>query len=81
MNMETAVIVRGKMADSRHIELDEAVPGMAGAVEVVLRAVVKAAEVSAPDVFDVIASLSPGACSKAEIDQQIADERASWGER
>jgi hypothetical protein len=35
--METAVIVRGRLSDSRHIELDEAVSGIEGEVEVVLR--------------------------------------------
>jgi hypothetical protein len=35
--MESAVIVRGRMADSRHIELSEAVPGLTSDVEVVLR--------------------------------------------
>lgn len=79
--MENAVIVRGRMADSRHIELAEPVPGMEGEVEIVLRSVPSAREPNAPDVFDVIASLSPGARSKAEIDQQIADERDAWGDR
>ena len=56
-------------------------PGLVGDVEVVLRVVAKPPEAVEPDVFDVVASLSPGARSKGEIDQQIADERAAWGER
>jgi hypothetical protein len=79
--MENAVIVRGKMGDSRHIELDEPVPGLLGDVEVVLRPLANAPDATAPDVFDVIASLSPGTRSKEDIDQQLAEERASWGER
>ena len=79
--MESAIIVRGKMADSRHIELNEAVPGLTGDVEVVLRRVGRAPEESRPDVFELIASLSAGMRSKEEIDEQVADERASWGDR
>lgn len=79
--MESAIIVRGRMADSRHIELSEAVPGLTGDVEVVLRQVAPAAEASLPDVFEVIASLSAGTRSKEDIDEQLADERASWGDR
>lgn len=79
--MESAIIVRGKMADSRHIELSEAVPGLTGDVEVVLRRVARAPEEPRPDVFELIASLGAGTRSKGEIDEQIADERASWGDR
>jgi hypothetical protein len=34
--METALIVRGKISNARHIELDEAVPGIDGEVEIYL---------------------------------------------
>jgi hypothetical protein len=37
--MAKAVTVKGKLADPRHIELDEAVTELTGAVEVVLRPV------------------------------------------
>jgi hypothetical protein len=49
-----------------------------GEVEVVVR------QLSAPnaqDVFDFIATISPGARSKADIDRQIKEERGSWDER
>lgn len=62
--MESAIIVRGKMADSRHIELSEAVPGLTGDVEVVLRRVARAPEEPRPDVFELIASLGAGTRSK-----------------
>jgi hypothetical protein len=75
--METAIIVRGRIADPHHIELEEPVRGLTGPVEVTVRAVGAAAQ----DVFDRIASLAPGARSKEEIDLQIAEERASWGDR
>jgi hypothetical protein len=37
--MDNAVTVKGRLADPRHIELDEAVTDMTGRVEVVLRSV------------------------------------------
>jgi hypothetical protein len=37
MATATAITVRGKLADSRHVELDEPVTEFVGAVEVVLR--------------------------------------------
>jgi hypothetical protein len=79
--METAIILRGRIADPHHIELDEPVEGLTGTVEVMLRAVGTSPDVAVQDVFDLIASLTPGSRSKDEIDRQIADERASWGER
>jgi hypothetical protein len=79
--METAIIIRGRIADPHHIELDEPVQGLTGSVEVVLRAVETGTGAAARDVFDLIASLAPGGRSKADIDRQIADERASWGDR
>jgi hypothetical protein len=68
-------------AGPSHIELDEPVPGVEGNVEIVTRSVPVAPVASVPDIFDVIASLSPGGRSKEEIDHQIAEERASWGDR
>jgi hypothetical protein len=84
--METAIIIRGKITDSRHIELDEPVQGMTGVVEVTLRAVAANAVAAnagaaAHDVFDLIATLAPGGRSKDEIDRQVADERDAWGDR
>jgi len=37
--MDKALTLKGRLADPRHIELDEAVTGMTGRVEVVLRSV------------------------------------------
>lgn len=79
--METALILRGKLSNSRHIELDEPVPGSDGEVEVVLRRVTMSGEPKTIDVFDLIAAATPGARSKEDIDQQLADERASWEDR
>ena len=74
--MERGVVVRGRL-HGRHIELDEQVEDLDGEVEVFVRAV-RGASPHPPDVLDVIAALPPGERSKANIDQQVADERAGW---
>jgi hypothetical protein len=74
--MERGVVVRGRL-HGRHIELDELVEDLDGEVEVFVRAV-QGATPDPPDVLDVIAALPPGERSKADIDQQVADERAGW---
>ena len=79
--METALILRGRLSNSRHIELDEPVSEIEGEVEVVLRRVTPLTEARTIDIFDLIAASSPGARSKEDIDQQMADERGSWGDR
>lgn len=77
--METALIVRGRISNSRHIELDEAVPGVDGEVEVVVRRVTLPDRSGTVDVFELISAASPGTRSKEDIDQQIAEERDGWG--
>ena len=78
--MDKAIVVRGRLSDPRHIELDEPVTSLYGAVEVVVRA---ASEGLLPvrDVFDLIAGLPPGQRLKADIDRQLQEDRASWGNR
>ncbi|MDI7266548.1 MAG: hypothetical protein QME96_00965 [Myxococcota bacterium] len=75
--MEHAVIVRGRMTDERHVELDEPVEEVDGAVEVTLRPV---REPSRPreDVLDFLARIPPGTRTKEEIDRYLREERDSW---
>lgn len=79
--METALILRGRLSDSRTIELDEPVPGMTGEVEVVLRPIAAPDQARPVDVFDLIAAAAAGSRSKEDIDAQVAEERGSWGDR
>lgn len=76
--MNRTIMARGRLADPRHFELTEPVSEIRGEAEVLIRQLPKAA---AEDVFDLIAGLVLGSRSKAEIDQQIQEERTSWGER
>jgi hypothetical protein len=79
--METALILRGRLSDPRHIELDEAVAGIEGEVEVVLRAVVVPSPPDVVDVFDLISAVAPGTRTKDDIDRQLAEDRGAWGDR
>ena len=76
--MSRNIVARGKFSDPRHIELTEAVREIQGEIEVSIRQLPK---VQTWDVFDVIAAFAPGSRSKAEIDQQIHEERNSWDDR
>jgi hypothetical protein len=85
--MERAVIVKGRVTDSRHIELHEPVDDIAGEVEVTLRPLDQAREVEATD-LDAIGRIEeewrakhPDRLrSKEDIDRYLAEERASWGD-
>lgn len=79
--MERAVVVRGKLTDAQHIELDEPVTELEGPVDVVLRSVPSDIDRRDEDIFDFIAKLPPGTRSKEDIDRQIREERENWRER
>ncbi len=79
--MQRAFVIRGVLADPRHIELEEPVHDLHGAVEVTVREVLTESSASDESVFDFVASLKPGKRSKEDIDAQIAEERGSWGDR
>ena len=79
--MERSVIVRGRLADRQHIELDEPMSDIDGEVEVVVRALPRAKATSEESIFDFIARLPPGTRTKADIDRQIEEERDRWEDR
>jgi hypothetical protein len=75
--MERAVIVKGRVTDDRHIELDESLGELTGPVEVTLRPA-PAAEEEPEDILDFLAKLPGGTRTKEDIDRQIREERDSW---
>jgi len=79
--MERAIVVRGELADARHIELEEPITEIRGKVEVIVRSLHEEHVEAPEDIFDFIASLPPGTRSKEDIDRQIREERESWGDR
>jgi hypothetical protein len=85
--MERAVIVKGRVVDSRHIELDEPVDEIAGDVEVTVRSLDRAREQTPTDVAALErveeewrAKHPDRLRSKEDIDRDVAEERASWGD-
>jgi hypothetical protein len=79
--MERAIVVRGVLSDSLHIELAEPITELQGEVEVVVRSASASQSQPRQDIFDFIANLPPGIRSKEEIDRQIQEERDAWGDR
>lgn len=75
------IVVRGRLSGPRRIDLDEAVDDVTGEVEVVVRPIEPKQPPVRRKLLDVIRSLPPGTRSKEDIDRQIAEERASWGDR
>lgn len=79
-SMGRGAVVRGRL-HGRVVELDEPVDDVEeGEVEVQIRSVESVAP-RRPDVLEVIASLPAGSRTKADIDQQLADERSGWSGR
>ena len=85
--MERAVIVKGRVTDSRHIELDEPVEEITGEVEVTVRSVEPMREAEPTDVEALVrieeawrAKHPDRLRSKSDLDRYISEERASWGD-
>jgi hypothetical protein len=75
--MQRGAVVRGRLR-GRVIELDQPVDHVEdGEVEVQLHSV-QSATPRPPDLLDVIATLPAGHRTKADIDQQLGDDRSSW---
>jgi hypothetical protein len=86
MTLQRAIIVKGRVTDSRHIELDEPVEDLAGEVEVIVRPVEAPIDQNSTDVEGLLRieeewrTKHPERLrSKEEIDRYLAQERASWG--
>jgi hypothetical protein len=78
--MERGVAVRGRL-QGRHIELEEQLDEPDGEVEVLVRHVEHQPAGSPQNIFDFIRSLPPGTRTKDDIDRQLAEDRAGWGDR
>lgn len=80
--MDKLVTITGRMTDTSHIALDQAVPGLAGgsAVQVTLQPIPSSDRNGRQTLGEFLQSLPPGRRSKDEIDAQIDEERSSWGE-
>ena len=79
--MSEPIILRGRLLDSRHIELDEPISNITGRIEISIRPIALDDQGVPVDVLDFIESLPPGTRTKEDIDKQIKEERDSWGDR
>lgn len=75
--MSRTVVVRGHVVGPKTVELDTPAPTEAKGAEVLVRL---EAESSVPRLSELLRQLPPGTRSAADIEQQIEEERASWGE-
>jgi hypothetical protein len=79
--MQSPIVVKGHLINPRTVELDEPVSELTGDVEVVLRAVAGDQAAKSETVFEFLRRLPVGMRTKEDIDQQIGEERDSWGTR
>jgi hypothetical protein len=78
--MVRAVVVKGHLVDPRRVELEEPVDVETREVEIIVRVAEPARNTSDSDsVAAFLRSLPPGTRSTADIDQQVREERESWG--
>jgi len=73
--------ITGRVVGPRTVELDEVVGQPGDRVRLTVETEQTATPPSDADTFsNFIRSLPPGHRSKADIDAQIAEERAAWGD-
>lgn len=77
--MARTYVVRGRVSDARHIELDEPIEEGSEVHVVVVTPSVGTTK-KRVDIMDHIRSLKPGTRTKEDIDRQIKEERDSWGD-
>lgn len=79
--MTQAIIVKGRLVDSRHVELDQPLDQDTGEVEVIVRDGRNESAAPRRSLADFIRSLPPGNRTMEDIVQQVREERDSWGDR
>jgi hypothetical protein len=79
--MQSAVVVKGHLVGPTAVELEEAVPGATGEVEVIVRLSPAQESQAAETIFQFLRRLPAGTRTKADIDRQLEEERNSWDRR
>ncbi len=77
--MRKAIVVRGRVSNARHIELDEPIDSTWKKGQLVVLPEDDAATPTRTDVFELIAHLPSGSRTQADIDQQLRQDRDGWG--
>jgi hypothetical protein len=81
INMQNAIIVKGRLVGPTSVQLDEPLAGPLTEVEVLIRPAQTASLAQAETLAVFLRSLPEGTRLKEEIDAQLHDERASWEEQ
>ena len=79
--MNEATVIKGRLTGPKSVELDQPVTGAQPEVEVVIHPLGANPPTNGETVSQFLRRLPAGKRSKEDIDQQIQDERSSWGER
>ena len=77
MTMTRAVVVKGHLVGPSTVQLDEPVHEPTSEVEVILRVPTEGR--SKEGLADFLRGLPAGTRTKSDIDQQLREERESWG--
>ncbi len=80
MNAVNSIIRKGTLVSPQIVKLDEPAQGVAADVEIILHVVSESVR-DEETIFDYVARITPGTKSRAELDAQLAEERAAWGDR
>jgi hypothetical protein len=78
--MPSTKVVKGRLIDSSTVALDEPVRGVATEVQVVVQQESDPSNVQYDNIDDFLNSIPEGTRTRADIDRQVAEERASWGD-
>lgn len=74
--MEETIIVKGRMADPTHIELEEPLTVIQGKIEIAIR--LAHATQARKDIRELVLAFPAGKRTKQDIDRQVDSERSAW---
>ena len=78
--MHGTTVIRGRLVGPTQVELEQPVSNVADEVEVVVRARVAQEPGAREDLLSLLDRIPPGTRTREDIDEQIREERESWGE-
>jgi len=79
--MQNALVIKGRLTGPKSVELEQAVTGAQAEVEVLIHPLSCTPLENGETISQFLRRLPPGKLSKQQIDKQMQDERASWGDR